>query len=204
MYYIGQTQRKLVRTVTYKLLNFCEKNSIMKPPLKQGSPDDFQTPPEALIPLYPYLKQGWKIWECACGNKNLVMDLFNHGYWTVGTDIKTGHDYLTYEPDEWDCCITNPPFKYKQQFLERAYSLGKPFAFLLPLTTFETAKRQQLFREYGVEVILFDRRINFETPNKIANSSAWFATAWFTWGLNIGQQLTFVELQKQNKHTLFT
>src|SRR5574344_195369 len=44
----------------------------MKPPLRQGSSDDFQTPPIALKPLLPYLKSDWRIWECACGNGNLV------------------------------------------------------------------------------------------------------------------------------------
>jgi len=168
----------------------------MKPPLRVGSPDDFQTPPEALIPLYPYLKKEWYVWEPACGKGNLVNALRNNGYTTLGTDILNNVDFLTDTTIRgYDCIITNPPFKYKQQFLERCYQLGKPFALLLPLTTFETKKRQDLFKKYGIEVIFFDRRINFETPNKVAKSSAWFATAWFTWGLNIGKELTFTTLK---------
>jgi hypothetical protein len=166
----------------------------MKPPLRVGSPDDFQTPPEALIPLYPYLKKDWVIWEPACGNGNLVKALKENGYDCFGTDILTGIDFLTHY-NYSQCIITNPPFKYKQQFLEHCYKLERPFALLLPLTTFETKKRQDLFKKHGIEVIFFDRRINFETPNKVANSSAWFATAWFTWGLNVGKELTFETLQ---------
>ena len=64
---------------------------------------------------------------------------------------------------------------------------------LLPLTTFETAKRQRLFKKYGVQVIFFDKRINFETPSG-KGSGAWFAVAWFTWGLDLPNDLTFVEL----------
>ena len=171
----------------------------MQPPMRQGSPDDFQTPPEALIPLYPYLNPAWWIWECACGKGNLVQALRNEEHRAViATDILQDpkFDFLgDFQPDIWDCIITNPPFKYKQQFLERCYQLGKPFALLLPLTTFETKKRQDLFKKHGVEVIFFDRRINFETPNKVEKSSAWFATAWFTHGLNIGRELTFEVLQ---------
>lgn len=169
----------------------------MKPPLRQGSPDDFQTPPEALKPLLPYLNKNWVIWEPACGNGNLVKELEQLYYKVIGTDILTGRDFLDndFEAENADCIITNPPFKYKQQFLEQCYKLGKPFALLLPLTAFETAKRQKLFKTYGIEVILFDKRINFETPNKIDKSSAWFATAWFTHGLNIGRELTFVGLE---------
>ena len=76
----------------------------------------------------------------------------------------------------------------KEKFLTKAYRLGKPFAFLLPLTTFETKKRQQLFLKFGLEVIFFDKRINFEGIN-LKNSGSWFSTAWFTNGLNIGKQI---------------
>ena len=165
----------------------------MKTPARQGSPDDFQTPPEALNPLYEYLPDGWIIWECAQGKGNLATALHSRGYGVIATDILTGQDFLNYEPPgDYDCIITNPPYRTKQDFLQRAYSLGKPFAFLLPLITFETAKRQKLFRDNGLEVIFFDKRINFETPSG-TGSGSWFATAWFTWGLNIGRQMTFVE-----------
>lgn len=167
----------------------------MKPPLRQGSPDDFQTPPVALKPLLPYLKKNWRIWECACGKGYLVNGLANFGFDVIGSDILSGHDFISDEPNLCDCIITNPPFKYKQQFLERCYELGKPFALLLPLTTLETEKRQKLMQKFGIEIILFDKRINFETPNKVEKSSAWFATAWFTNWLNIGRQINFAELE---------
>lgn len=171
----------------------------MKPPLKQGNPDDFQTPIEALKPLFPYLKKEWIIWEPACGKENLSNALLKEGYNCFGTDILTGEDFLISEHPECDCIITNPPFSLKQEFLTRAYQLQKPFAFLLPLTTFETAKRQELFKRFGLEVIFFDKRINFETPNKVEKSSSWFATAWFTNGLNIGKELNFVKLNTDQK-----
>lgn len=167
----------------------------MKTPAVQGASDDFQTPGIAIKPLLPFIPKDWLIWECASGRGNLVKEFRNYGYDVLGTDINMNEifDFLTYEPEDYDVIITNPPFSLKQQFLERAYYLRKPFAFLLPLTTFETAKRQKLFKEFGVEVIFFDKRINFETPSG-RGSSSWFATAWFTNGLNIGKELTFVEL----------
>ena len=170
----------------------------MKPPLRQGSPDDFQTPPEALAPILAYLKKEWIVWECAAGKGNLKKELKRIGYNVIGSDIISENDDIKKidflkdtPPEAFDCIITNPPFKYKQQFLERCYELEKPFALLLPLTTFETEKRQKLFREKGLEVIFMPKRINFETPNKVINSSSWFATAWFTWGLNVGKEMTF-------------
>jgi len=168
----------------------------MKPPLKQGMANDFQTPPEAIKPLLPYLKKEWTIWECACGKGNLVEALEKENFEVIGTDLP--FDFLTNKPITWDCIITNPPFSLKQKFLQRCYELKTPFALLLPLTTFETAKRQNLFKKYGIEVIMFDKRINFETPSG-KGSGSWFATAWFTWGLNIGKELNFVKLERQNK-----
>jgi len=168
----------------------------MKPPMKINGADDFQTPANAILPLLSYIPFDWTIWECAFGKGNLINAFWANGYKNViGTDILTGEDFLKIEPQkDYDVIVTNPPFSLKQQFLERAYSLGKPFAFLLPLTTLETAKRQDLFQQYGIEIILMDKRINFQTPNNIEKSSSWFATAWFTWGLNIGKELNFVKL----------
>jgi hypothetical protein len=189
-----------------------------KPPSKNGSPDDFQTPPEALKPLIWFLNKNWVIWECAEGKGNLSEELFKNGFSVIGSDKNNKNrfpavnslnigdksnylrvfqkDFLKWKPDKFDCIITNPPFSLKQQFLERCYTLKKPFALLLPLTTFETSKRQELFKKYGLQVIFFDKRINFETPNgkKGKESSSWFATAWFTWGLNLPKELNFFKL----------
>ena len=118
----------------------------MKPPLNTNYSNDFQTPPEALTPLLHYLKKDFVIWECACGNGNLVKELKKKGFKVISTDIKTGKDFLKYEPKQYDCIITNPPYSLKYEFLKRAYKLNKPFAFLLPLTTFETSKRQDLMK----------------------------------------------------------
>ena len=158
----------------------------------------FQTPPGALEPLYRFLKPGSTIWECASGKGNLSRALKRKGYQVISTDILNGRDFLEYEPKQYDCIITNPPFSIKQEFLQRAYCLDKPFAFLLPLTALESAKRQFLFRCGGLELILFDKRINFETPSG-NGSGSWFATAWFTSGLKIGKQLTFVSKESGKK-----
>lgn len=84
--------------------------------------------------------------------------------------------------------------------MRRCYDLGKPFALLMPITTFDHVGRRHLMKLGGIEVILPSRRIKFETPNhkqRIADGKkpgrAWFYSAWFTWGLNIGQQLTFTD-----------
>ena len=120
-----------------------------QPPMKQGSSDDFQTPKEALLPLIPFLKKEWTIWECAEGKGNLIKGFKEFGFNVVGSDILSGTDFLKFNltKPKPDCIITNPPFSLKQEFLQRCYELKKPFALLLPLTTFETVKRQNLFKK---------------------------------------------------------
>jgi len=173
-----------------------------QPPMKQGSPDDFQTPPIGIAPLLKYLNKDWTIWECAAGKGNLSRALMKNGFEVIETDILGGNfDFLKQKPAQFDCIVTNPPFSLKQEFLQRCYELGVPFALLLPLTTFETAKRQNLFKKYGLQVIFFDKRINFETPSG-KGSGSWFASAWFTWGLNLPNQLNFVKLEDPNQRKL--
>ena len=171
----------------------------MKPPLRNApNSNDFQTPPEALYPLIPFLKSDWVIWECASGEGNLVKELEGRGFEVIASDILAGQNFLTWQPDEFDCIITNPPYSLKQQFLERCYALQKPFALLLPLTTFETTKRQELFKQYGVQVIFFDKRIHFQGPTIEHESKAWFSTAFFTWGLGLKNELNFVKFGRED------
>ena len=166
-----------------------------QPPMKSGSPDDFQTPPEALDCLIPFLKRRWEIWECACGKGNLGMALSEERFHVIGTDILTHQDFLKYKPEHFDCIITNPPYSLKEKFLERCYELKKPFALLMPLTALESEKRQKLYRKYGIQLIIPNKRFNFETPSG-NGSGSWFATAWFCGNMNLPKDLNFVELNR--------
>jgi hypothetical protein len=163
-----------------------------------GRSDNFQTPKEALNILLPYLDKTWQIWECAWGNGNLYKFLSEAGFRVLGTDIngEYGHrfDFLVdIMSFPFDCIVTNPPYSLKDEFLMRAYELNTPFAFLMPLTALEGKKRGALYKKYGIELIIPNKRINFITPSG-KGSGAWFQTAWFTWKLNLPQQLNFVDL----------
>ena len=78
---------------------------------KTTSGDDFQTPPEALIPLLAYLPKEWTIWEPAYGKGYLVDALRGHGFKVIASDIKDGVDFFRYQPSaEYDMILTNPPY----------------------------------------------------------------------------------------------
>ncbi len=155
--------------------------------------DQCQTPYYALDPLLPYLPTEWVYWEPACGDGNIVAKLKSSDLEVIGTDILTGYDFFDYQPNDWDwdCQVTTPPYSLKYKWLKRSYELDKPFALLLPLETLAAAKGQALFKRHGLELILLNKRVNFKMPKKGWDSSAQFPVAWFTFGLNTGQQMTF-------------
>jgi len=161
-----------------------------------GRTDEFFTPEYALSPLSPFLNKNWTIWECAWGKGSLAKHLEKKGFKVIG---KKNVDFLNKNvlSIESDCIVTNPPYSLKGEFLERCYEIEKPFALLMPLTTLEGIKRGALFKKYGIQIIIPNRRINFITPSG-KGSGAWFQTAWFTWGLNLPQDLMFVELNRDD------
>lgn len=75
----------------------------------------------------------------------------------------------------------------------RCYAYRKPFALLMPLTALEGERKQRPYRQYGVQLIIPNQRINFETPTGI--DLGWFTTAWFTWKLSMPRELNFFDLK---------
>jgi hypothetical protein len=152
--------------------------------------DEYATPPEAVLPLIKYLPQKNNIiWECTDTTGNISGVLKDHGY----NVISTSNDFFSYEKPLGDVIVTNPPYSLKTQFLEKCYEFGIPFALLLPITALEGVKRQKLFRENYISLILFDRRIEFSNKK----NGAWFAIAWFLFGIDVPEQLNFEELRRE-------
>lgn len=163
-----------------------------------GRSDEFQTPKEAIIPLLPYLNKNWIIWESAWGKGGLAEHLKKGGFDVIGNkNIRFGSDNEN-KVGNFDCIVTNPPYSKKEEFLERCYRIGKPFALLMPITALEGKKRGELFKKYGIQLIIPNKRINFITPSG-KGSGSWFATAWFCWKMNLPKDLNFVELDKNKK-----
>ena len=164
-----------------------------QPPKKVRSSDIFQTPPSGVEVIIPYILKEWKILEPACGEGQVVKTLEKYGFEVHGSDIMHGFDFLSTlaAPEgDFDCIITNPPYSLKTAWLKRCYEIGKPFALLLPLTALEGRERMKMYKEHGIQLLMPPGRINFGTPSG-KGSSSWFFAAWFTWGFNLPEQLTF-------------
>ena len=153
--------------------------------------DEIYTPECAIIPLLKYLPKNIRIWECTdYGESNITKVLHENGYNVISTH-KDNFDFLIDQPlFDFDMIITNPPYSLKDEFIEKCYQYKKPFALLLPITALEGIKRGGLYRKHGVEVLVFDKRINF-MKNKKSN---WFNTSWFCYKV-LPQQLIFERIR---------
>jgi hypothetical protein len=158
----------------------------------QGRSDVFQTPEIALQPLLQFIPKEYRIWEPASANGNIVNFFTSNNYNIIGSDITQGVDFFNNEK-EFDCIITNPPYSIKDKWIDRCYKLNKPFMLLLPITALEGKFRQKMYSENGIQLILFNKRINYETPSG-NGSGAWFSSAWFCYGFNLPNQLNFIQL----------
>lgn len=174
-----------------------------------GTYDECQTPPYALEPLLEHIRN-WKtlIWECAAGKRVLANSMiYDWGYNVLSTDISDPvgfGDFFKIEPENKDYTIvTNPPYSLKYEWLERCYDLRHPFALLMPVEMLGTAKGQRLFEKYGIEIIFMSPRVDFYMPHKgWKGGGAQFPTAWFTWKLNLPEQINFATLNKPKRSEL--
>ena len=157
--------------------------------------DQCQTPPIALLPLLPYIPKEWIVWESAAGEGLLAQGTRKlSGSDVIETDLERGVNFFdTSLSIGYDMQITNPPFSLKYDWLKKSYENAKPFALLMPFDTWAAGTAQKLFQEFGICVILFNRRINFKMPNKgWAGSGSDYNVAWFCWGLpNLREPVTY-------------
>ena len=159
--------------------------------------DRCQTPPYAAEPLQAILPPHTRIWECAAGEGQLSSALRQQGHTVIESDLLTGRNFFTWQPDHWECIVTNPPYSVKYHWLERCYDLGKPFALLVPVEMIGAWKAQRLFLRYGVELLLLNRRVNFSMPRRgYSGGGAQFPVLWLTWQMT-GQALSFATITQR-------
>ena len=152
---------------------------------KCSNNQNYSTPEYAIRPLLEIIPKDYTIWESCCGEGNISKFFEKHGYKVISTDIITGQDFFTYSPEQhYDIIITNPPFKLKDDFIERCIQLNKPFMLLLPLSVFESPKRIQMLKQIKVTIFMLPRRVNYiNSSESEKKSKSPFYSIWI--GANI-------------------
>ena len=148
--------------------------------------DCYETPAWVTEALLPHLWGGPSglVWEPACGSGKMVAALTGAGHEVIGTDIATGHDFLTTPLGRpYRAIITNPPYTHATEFIERALALMPPDGIVAMLlrTDFDHAKtRRHLFGgcpAFARKLVLMRRIRWFEG----STGSPSFNHAWYVW-----------------------
>ena len=123
--------------------------------------DEVYTPVYAVKPIIKYISNNDAVIWCPFDEEdsNFVILLKEAGYSVIATHIKDGKDFFTYEPENYDLIISNPPFSAKDRILKRLDELNKPYAMLLPLPALQGQKRFNYLK--NCQALIFDKRINY-------------------------------------------
>ena len=141
----------------------------------EGKNDECYTPIYAVLPILKYIKKDWVIW-CPFDKKDseFVKEISKTNK-VIFSHIDNGEDFYVYEPKEqWDCIISNPPFTDKRKIFERALSFGKPFALIMTNTWLNDSAPKRLFIDKDLQLLMFDKRIQYNDNKKITFSSSYY------------------------------
>lgn len=166
--------------------------------------DYYATQPKAVRILLENEKFSTHVWEPACGGGHISEILKEYGYDVTSSDlIDRGYpgtkvcDFLSatkYDLTGWLVrdIITNPPYKYAKEFVEKALELsedGDKIAMFLKLTFLEGQSRKELFTNNPPKVVYVSssrlgcaKNGEFKTSKngELMIESA-VAYAWFVW-----------------------
>lgn len=157
---------------------------------ERQSDDYYATDPIAVEHLMRLEKFDKNIWEPACGEGHISKVLNKYGHNVFSTDIvDRGYggvgDFLSEKNVSW-CgdIITNPPYKYAQEFVEKALQIikdGHKVAMFLKLQFLEGKARKDLFKNTPpIRVWVSSSRLRCGMNGKFEGTSA-VAYCWFVW-----------------------
>ena len=159
---------------------------------ERQSQDYYATDPKAAELLLEIIPELNNIWECACGEGHLAKVFDNVGKLGKATDlIDRGYgateDFLLYkEPYHNGDIVTNPPYKYAKEFVEKALELvdvGRYVCMFLKVLFLESRSRKELFIKFPPKVIyVSSSRINCAKNGDFNTyTSSAIAYAWYIW-----------------------
>nr|DAQ42719.1 MAG TPA: adenine-specific methyltransferase [Caudoviricetes sp.]DAX76154.1 MAG TPA: adenine-specific methyltransferase [Caudoviricetes sp.] len=154
--------------------------------------DYYATEPKAVELLMDLESFDKNILEPSCGEGHISDVLKSHGYNVVSRDlVNRGYgsvaDFLSKDNTEWNGdIITNPPYKYAQEFVEKALQIipdGHKVAMFLKVQYLEGKRRRKLFdtmppKRIWVSSSRLKCAINGDF-DKISGSATSYA--WFVW-----------------------
>jgi hypothetical protein len=150
--------------------------------------DYYATEPRCAVEL-AQVEKLFNIWEPACGEGHLAKEFDKQAVLGRATDLidrgfgQGAVDFLM-TSDRWDgWIITNPPYKFAQEFCEHALTLSDRVAMFLKLTFLEGQKRHKFFlKNPPNRIYVYSQRRKCALNGKFEETgSSAAAYAWFVW-----------------------
>lgn len=157
--------------------------------------DYYATDPKTILPLLENYNFNQNIWEPSCWEWHLSKELENNWFKVISSDL-VDRWYWTWWVDFLNCSktfnwdiITNPPYKYAQEFVEKSIELikdGCNVAMFLKLTFLEWQKRKVMFKRWWLrKVLVFSQRQmcakNWDFYKYKSNAVAYARFIWKKW-----------------------
>ena len=155
--------------------------------------DFYATEPKALELLLERETFNKDIWECACGDGHLAKVLESHGYNVRATDLvqrnygRGGYDFLEISTVWKGDILTNPPYKYAQEFVEKSMEIiedGNRVAMFLKIQFLEGKARRKMFEKYPPKLIyVSSSRLHCALNGEFEkySKSSPICYAWYIW-----------------------
>lgn len=162
-----------------------------------GTNDECYTPEYGVRPILQYIPQGAVCW-CPFDTEqsHFVKLIRDAGHAVIHSHISESKNFFEWQPTaHWDVMISNPPFTDKRKIFERALSFCKPFALIMSNTWLNDSAPKQLFAERDLQLLMFDKRMEFLQTDGKVNNKITFSSSYYCWNL-LPKQIVMATLDK--------
>ncbi len=174
-----------------------DKQGSMEVMYSSGNNDECYTPDYGVAPVLEFISKDKVVWCPFDTEESEFVKQISRTNEVVYSHLDKEQDFFNYEPSHWDIIVSNPPFKGKRKIFERALSFNKPFALLMTMTFMNEAAPVQLFEDKGLQLLLFDKRIEFIQPNAKKRGKITFNSSYFCYNF-LPRDIVMRRLQKKS------
>ena len=164
----------------------------------KGNNDECYTPDYGVEPILKYIPKDATVWCPFDTEESQFVIQISKQNKVIRSHLESGQDFFNYEPDEWDMIVSNPPFTDKRKFFERALSFNKPFALIMTNTWLNDSAPKQLFKDRDLQLLMFDKRMKFISPDGRNNDKITFSSSYYCWNF-LPKQIIMEELKVPKK-----
>jgi hypothetical protein len=161
-----------------------------------GNNDECYTPEYAVLPILEYIPKESIVWCPFDTEDSHFVRLISKTNKVVYSHISFGQDFFEFEPLEWDVIVSNPPFTNKRKFFERALSFNKPFALIMTNTWLNDSAPLKIFYEKEMQLLMFDKRIQFLAPDGTTIGRPTFSSSYYCWNF-LPKQIVIKKLEEK-------